>query len=118
MNSEFYDISGNGLLSEFIPWLRPFYYSSERALKNLYQMRRDIIEEKFKEHQKSYQEGILRDFTDCVLTARDEAINENKSSAKWLADDNMLVSIVNDLFAGEEDLFSKCLKCEFIIHCY
>ena len=58
LNDEFYEVVGNGLISDYIPWLRPFYYKKELALKDMTKASVDITKAKYVEHKKSFTPGI------------------------------------------------------------
>ena len=58
MSKEFSDVAGNGLMSEFIPWLRPFYYGRELKLKEMINVAVDITRKHYLEHKKDFIPGL------------------------------------------------------------
>ena len=58
--------------------------------------------EKFEEHLSSYQPGIIRDFADALIAAKEEAINETKSSAAHLTDANLILTLFDLFIAGSK----------------
>ncbi len=57
---------------------------------------------------------MIRDFTDCVLEAKEEALKEDSSSAKHLIDNNLLM-IVSDLFQAGTDTTQTFLRWTLLI---
>jgi steroid 17alpha-monooxygenase/17alpha-hydroxyprogesterone aldolase/cytochrome P450 family 1 subfamily A polypeptide 1 len=90
-------------LIEFVPITR-FYYRKEikRFHKTIIDFI-DVIANKYKDHYKEYNENSIRDFSDAVIFAKNEALAEGKESAPYLTDENLALVIV-DLFMGT---FSK-----------
>ena len=86
--------------TEFIPFLKLFINKS-----SLYAAQNDVIEllhlikQRYKNHQNEYQEGITRDFTDALLTAKIDSIKRSKESAPYLTDNNLAATIIQ-LFLG------------------
>ena len=60
LNDEFFEVTGNGLISDYIPLLRPFYYKKELALKDMVKASVDITRDTFVEHKKSFTPGICQ----------------------------------------------------------
>lgn len=108
-NDQFYEIAGNGFIGDFIPWLRPFYYHREVQFKAMMKKSIDITRDVFNEHKKSYTPGVVRDFSDCVLEAKEEAIREKFSRSKYLNDNNLFM-VVSDLFVAGTDTTQTLLR--------
>ena len=68
----------------------------------------------FNEHKQSYVQGVFRDFSDCVLEAKEEAIRENFNRSKFLNDNN-LFNVVNDMFQAGTDTTQTTLRWSFLI---
>ena len=67
-------------LIEFLPIAR-FYYKniirkSEKTIANMI----EVIKFKYSDHYKSYDENTIRDFCDALISAKNEALNEDKES--------------------------------------
>lgn len=58
LNDEFYEVTGNGLISEYIPWLRPFYYKREIKLKEMTKASVDVTKNAFFERKKTFTPGL------------------------------------------------------------
>ena len=57
VNDEFYEVAGNGLIHDYIPWLRPFYYKTELALRDMNKASTQITKNTFFEHKKNFHSG-------------------------------------------------------------
>jgi hypothetical protein len=60
------------------------------------------IRSKYHERLQDHQKGIIRDFCDALIEAKEEAINEEKESAPHLNDNNLSLVTLN-LFFGKFD---------------
>ena len=109
VNDDFYNIVGNGLLSEFIPYLRPFYYHKELQLKSINKKYLSILKSQFQQHKNTYSDGLIRDFTDSVIWSQQEAIKEDASLSKYFKDDNLMMA-VSDLFLAATDTSQTTLR--------
>lgn len=83
-----------------MPFLKLFldkssFYLTQRHMNQLF----IIAEKKYQNHQIDYQEGIIRDFIDALITAKNDSIKKSKESAPFLTDNNLVVT-VNQLFLG------------------
>jgi hypothetical protein len=58
------------------------------------------VRNKYHERIQDHQKGIIRDFCDALIEAKEEAINEEKESAPHLNDNNLSLVIMN-LFFGK-----------------
>ena len=58
------------------------------------------VRQKYHEHLKDHQKGLVRDFCDALIEAKEEAIQEDKESAPHFTDQNLSLVIL-DLFFGE-----------------
>ncbi len=58
-----------------------------------------MLKIKYKHHYEDYNENIIRDFCDALISAKNEALNEDKESKPYLTDDNLTLVIL-DLFLG------------------
>ena len=102
LNTEFYEISGNGVLTDYMPWLWPIYGHVDRKVRQMTLESLNSTRDMFNEHKQSYVQGVFRDFSDCVLEAKEEAIRENFNRSKFLNDNN-LFNVVNDMFQAGTD---------------
>ena len=70
--------------------------------KKIFQKFLDMITDKYESHYKDYDESVIRDFCDTLITAKNEALREGKESAPYLTDENLALCIF-DLFAAGTD---------------
>ncbi len=86
-------------LIEFIPITRFFYRKLiNKSIKTIEDIK-EVLKTKYKHHYEDYNENIIRDFCDALISAKNEALNEDKESKKYLTDDNLTLVIL-DLFMG------------------
>jgi hypothetical protein len=86
-------------LIEFLPIARLYYRNvikkTEKTVANFI----EVIKLKYICHHESYDQNIIRDFCDALISAKYEALNEDKESKKYLTDDNLTL-VIMDLFMG------------------
>lgn len=58
-----------------------------------------MAKQKYKNHQNDYQKELIRDLTDGLLAAKDDAIDSSKESAPYLTDNNLAV-VLQELIIG------------------
>ena len=87
---------------DFLNWLRHFPNHNINLLRESASLRDPILEKWLRKHKETFKKGSLRDFTDALIDAAEEEVLENKSSERYLEEDN-LVMIMADVFnAGIE----------------
>ncbi len=59
----------------------------------------EICKNKYTDHYKDFNETVVRDFSDALISAKNEALAEGKESAPYLTDENLAMSAM-DLFFG------------------
>jgi len=84
-------------------------------LKDVLNGWKSMMREKFEEHLSSYQPGIIRDFADALIAAKEEAIKETKSSAVHLTDANLTLTLLDLFLAGCKIIINVELM---LINCY
>ncbi|XP_013782295.1 steroid 17-alpha-hydroxylase/17,20 lyase-like isoform X1 [Limulus polyphemus] len=99
----------NGLPSDFFPALRLFFLHREWKVKKAYREFLDVIQKQYTEHCKTYEDGKIRNFTDAVICAREEAEQEEKDCLKYLSIGN-LVLVLAVLFGGGVDTTLTALR--------
>ena len=57
---------------------------------------------KYQAHYKDYDENVIRDFCDTLITAKNEALREGKESAPYLTDENLSMAVFDLFFAGTD----------------
>ena len=83
---------------EMYPLFRKIDYKYSKA-KNIFDENIEMLENKLKSHYKDYDESVIRDFCDTLISAKNDALREGKESAPYLNDGN-LTMILLDLFFG------------------
>ena len=61
-----------------------------------------FLKQNFENHYKTYDESVIRDFCDALISAKNDALREGKESATYLTDDNLSLAIFDLLFAGTD----------------
>ena len=61
-----------------------------------------LLEDKYQSHHKDYDENVVRDFIDSLITAKNEALREGKESAPYLTDENLSMALFDLFFAGTD----------------
>ena len=59
----------------------------------------EMLKNKFRNHYKTYDESVIRDICDALISAKNDALSEGKESAPHLTDDNLAMAII-DTFLG------------------
>ncbi|XP_076356882.1 cytochrome P450 1A1-like [Tachypleus tridentatus] len=100
---------GGGIPGDLIPLLRIFTFHKEWKIKKAMDEYNTVLKREFVEHKKSYKTDTVRDFTDAVLAAKEEAEKEGKSSVEYLKDGN-LIQVISDLFVAGTDTSQLMLR--------
>ena len=53
-----------------------------------------FLKQNFENHYKTYDESVIRDFCDALISAKNDALREGKESATYLTDDNLSLAIL------------------------
>lgn len=107
INDKINEIVGN-LPSDYMPLLKYFYRKEELKFKDLQGQVQAVYRKKLFEHKASYQKGKIRDFTDAVLAAREEAEDEGLDKAEHLSDGNMTLLLQDFFDAGTDTTAMTC----------
>jgi hypothetical protein len=91
-------------LIEFIPITRFFYRKLINKTIKTFEDIKEVLKIKYKDHYKGFKEYIIRDFCDALISAKNEALSEDKESKPYLTDDNLTLVIL-DLFMGNSSFF-------------
>ncbi|XP_065070233.1 cytochrome P450 1A1-like [Rhopilema esculentum] len=87
---------------DFLTWLRHFPNHNARLIKESESLRDPILAKWLKKHRETFEKGNIRDFTDALLDAADEEIKQNKSSDRYLKEENILMIMADVFSAGIE----------------
>ena len=71
-------------------------------IKNSFQELIVKLKEKYQAHYKEYDETVIRDFCDTLISAKNEALREGKESAPYLTDVNLSMAVFDLFFAGTD----------------
>ena len=72
-------------------------------------IRDPILERWLEKHRETFQKGNIRDFTDALIDAANEEIAENKTSQRYLEEDNLLM-IMHDMFTAATETTSTTIS--------
>ena len=76
-----------------IPSMRLIFENS-LALSNSYTKKfLGVVKEKYKSHLKDYQFGRIRDFTDALIFAKEDSLENEKESAPYFSDENITMAL-------------------------
>ena len=84
------------------PIIRWFDRNELKKMKKIFDDDAALIRSKFISHYKDYNESVIRDFCDTLITAKNEALKEGKESAPYLTDSNLSMVVFDLFFAGTE----------------
>lgn len=102
INRTFTEVAPNGLPSDIAPWLGILYRAREKKCEDLFKEMRSIVDRLYAGAKKTYEPGNISNFTHAMLSARDEALEQEKSDAEFLTEGNM-VQILIDIFGAGTD---------------
>ncbi|XP_060068573.1 steroid 17-alpha-hydroxylase/17,20 lyase-like [Ylistrum balloti] len=99
LQNELLTTFGNGFIEDLFPilakiWPSKRFTKAVTIAQELYQN----LEKEFKEHQKSFDEGNIRDFADALILARLEAENEDDTELLSQLTDVHLKQTLGDIF--------------------
>jgi hypothetical protein len=83
-----------------VPMLKPFYLKSYNKFRGVITDLSQNIRNKYLERLNNHKKGVVNDFCDGLIEAKEEAIIEAKESAPDLTDFNLSL-VIFDLFFGQ-----------------
>ena len=98
------NLTGLVVSSDLVPVLKPFVQNKVKLIRELGLEQLSILKQKYVSHQKDYQFGQIRDFTDALISAKLDALQNEKESKPYLTDDNLALALL-DLFSGKRTYF-------------
>jgi len=99
LHDSFKEVGSREILWEFMPIMRLIDYKLLRKQNQNFSELKEFMKHKYQEHYKDFNETVIRDFCDALISAKNEALAEGKESAPYLNDDNLAMSVL-DLFLG------------------
>lgn len=104
VNAEFTGLfNGGGILEDLVPAVK--YVWETKKFRRVKEITKELLEDyigaKFEEHKKSFDKDNIRDFTDMLILARQEAEEDpSESNLEKLEDINLINTIADIFFAG------------------
>jgi len=86
-------------LWEISPIIRFLDRNAINKCKEYFFKQVDFIKQNVKDHCQEYSESVIKDLIDALISAKNDALNEGKESAKYLTDTNLSMIII-DLLVG------------------
>jgi hypothetical protein len=114
-NDKFHSFGDKIALADLIPIMKYPLWSTIKQFKTLNKQFRDLVSKKFSEHLISYEDGIIRDFADALIAAKNEALKEGKESAPYLKDVNLALSLWDLFVAGSKFVSINLVLIELIV---
>ncbi|KAH6938520.1 hypothetical protein HPB50_010266 [Hyalomma asiaticum] len=102
IDRKFFEIAPDGLPSDIAPWLGILYRRREKAIERVFHDSFEIFNELFSAAEATYEPGKTENFTHAMLSAREDAIREEKGDAEYLTKGNMVQVVVNIFGAGTD----------------
>ncbi|CAG2116408.1 unnamed protein product, partial [Medioppia subpectinata] len=93
------DLGSSMFVYEFIPIVRYFMANPLAKYEQYFNEMKNFTRNIYQKHSKTYNSKNLRDFCDILIAAKHEAIADDKQSAQYFTDDNLLATL-SDLFIG------------------
>ncbi|XP_065069191.1 steroid 17-alpha-hydroxylase/17,20 lyase-like isoform X3 [Rhopilema esculentum] len=87
---------------DFLTWMSHFPNHNISLIRESGSLRDPILAKWLKKHRETFEKGNIRDFTDALIDAADEEIKQNKSSDRYLKEDNMMMIMADVFNAGIE----------------
>ncbi|KAK3100089.1 hypothetical protein FSP39_014572 [Pinctada imbricata] len=102
MEDETIELFGNGFFEDIIPFMTKIYTTKRwNKMSALMDEIYTFFNKELKEHKDTFDRSNIRDFTDNILLAHSEALEEEKTEdLKAFTDDHMVQSISDVFFAG------------------
>ncbi|CAG2164301.1 unnamed protein product [Oppiella nova] len=102
-STDFMEDLGNRLyLYEFVPVLRLFMKYPYKLFEQCFDEIKDYTRNIYKTHEKTYDKNKCRDFCDVLIATKLDAISEDRESAQYYMDENLISVMVSLFSAGNE----------------
>lgn len=101
-NRKMFPLAGPLNILNVIPFLIHFPISDSRMLKYVRETRDRIFNKKYHEHQQTYKDGIIRDLTDALIKALQQAEEEDSKVRDMFTEDNVVMTMSDAFSAGFE----------------
>ena len=87
---------------QFVPLYKRIMGNKWRAFESNFNQVIQLMKIKYQAHYKDYDENVIRDFCDTLITAKNEALREGKESAPYLKDENLAMAVFDMFLAGTD----------------
>ncbi|KAH9490343.1 Cytochrome P450 1A1 [Bulinus truncatus] len=105
LNDEFMAFAGAGNPVDIMPWTRFFTQRSFNGFLRILKLMDTFCQEKIQQHLVTYNPGIIRDVTDCLIKAAHDTPTEDKE-AVGLTDEHILTTVQELIGAGFDTIAS------------
>ncbi|KAK3085605.1 hypothetical protein FSP39_006017 [Pinctada imbricata] len=90
---------GSGFIEDIVPGMTYVYKTKRwKDLERLIEEVTTFLRKELKEHKETFNSSNIRDFTDSLILAREEAENEEREENVAMLSDTYLVQILSDIF--------------------
>ncbi|XP_075536776.1 cytochrome P450 1A1-like isoform X1 [Dermacentor variabilis] len=114
INRKYFEIAPDGLPSDVAPWLGLLYRRREKAIERIFHESFEFLSKLFSAAEATYAPGKTENFTHAMLSAREDAIREEKGDAEYLTKGNM-VQVLVDIFGAATDTSAGELQWLFLM---
>ncbi|ESO84645.1 hypothetical protein LOTGIDRAFT_131752 [Lottia gigantea] len=104
VNEEF----GNGLWEDVIPLLRYWPTKRFRRIVHALDYFNKFIKKEYEDHKKTFSKDDIKDFTDFLINARNEAIAEDPAVEQMITDIHV-AQVISDIFSAGVDTTRQTL---------
>ncbi|PFX13863.1 Steroid 17-alpha-hydroxylase/17,20 lyase [Stylophora pistillata] len=108
LNEECMRLLGTGALLEVFPFMKYLPLSIHKRLKSCYDLKEKLLWPFFQEHKHTYKEGVIRDITDALITAKHQAEMED-SRVRGMLNENLIMETLGDLAVAGTDTTTEFL---------
>ncbi|XP_001638681.2 steroid 17-alpha-hydroxylase/17,20 lyase isoform X2 [Nematostella vectensis] len=91
-------------LVNIFPWLLKLPTQQARDFYYVRDVQGKILDQKFSQHKATFNSSNIRDFTDALLKARLEAVQENEAVHHMITEDHLIMTIADVFSAGAETM--------------
>ncbi|XP_052091097.1 steroid 17-alpha-hydroxylase/17,20 lyase-like isoform X1 [Mytilus californianus] len=104
IDREFTEMIGKGFVEDMFPIMLKIWTTQKyRKITEIFEETTEIFRQKLKEHEKSFNRDNIRDFTDSLILARQEAEDEEDKEVISQLTDTHLVQTLSDIFGAGID---------------
>lgn len=79
-----FEFGNRGIIMQFLPLSAILFVPEMKNIFKIFRQYKHYLIGQFKSHEKTFEAGVVRDFTDALIEARNEAVRDGKESAPYL----------------------------------